>query len=217
MTKGDFITSIQHRLSSGDTPNDIMGRYSYVAIETAVETALIGVARNVKGVFQNMGMLFEGIELNNSGGIYYLSLPARPISGGLSVKWVTDDCGVQYFGHSSIDEGFLLNAIKPQAKPEWTWGRGVPGTANEDGVINGNVLTFSYKPGNGPYSAFYIPSIMEMDDTYGFILTDEFQDVLFRSVIDLFKGTDNRPQEVISDTSQDNAAKPPKFNVNTPG
>lgn len=193
MTKGDLIELIRRRAASGDVPNDLMGRFSYVDIELLVDAALTEFAAMDNSALENMALVFSDLALST----LTVTLPALPLSGPQSVKYVSDACGTLYFGRTSQDQNVLLNAIKPLSTPEW--------------FVMGYDLTFTSAPGDGPYTVTMVPVFTSMDDDTGFVFTGKFQFMLIERVIAMIKNTDNRPQEVVNNTSQDNTQKQTDF------
>jgi hypothetical protein len=149
ITKRQAIEFIQHRLSGGDTPEDLRRLYPRSIIARVINYALSDAVTRDPYLLEDVAVPYDFAVSSDSKG-YYVSLSPQPISGSLAIYSVTDesDSDNRYFVQSKIDAS-TMEVLRGKNK--------------NGAVFYKNALRFNKKP-VGTVTVTMIPNVYQMED-----------------------------------------------------
>jgi len=191
MTKRELIELIQERLASGDVPNDILGRYKYNTVAAMLDVIYQEASSADNELGQTMATAYD-VDVTCTNGKYVSTLPVSPIAGNKSIKYATDSCSNTYFARQTEDQNIFLSTIKNMARPEF--------------YARGKQVSWTCKPHSDTVTFYIIPSFLDTDENDEVVMPSAIGPILLK-VIELIRGTDVRPEEMINNALDDSSPK----------
>lgn len=189
MNKQVLTELIQHRLGSGEAPQDVRRRYPYQEIER-----ILGILYSDQGylnfmTLQDMAMSYS-TTATKVGTKWQVTLPVKPV-GSFGIISVTDGC-IWYPVYQGGQEKFVLSIANPNMK-------------NSCVLTGGDTLVFNCKPEEN-IDVLMVPDYYSLDPSDEIILPGGLNTV-FEGCIRIMMATDNRVQERFNDNRDDQIPK----------
>ena len=186
ITKRQAIELIQHRLSGGDTPEDVRKLYPRSIISRVLNLALADAVTRDTYLANEMAMNYTFTpEIDTNGS--YITLNPRPISGTLSIYTIEDE--------STNDNSYII-----QTKAEAQALSVLRGGNKNAAILFNDKIRFNKKP-VGDVTVSMIPNVYQMNEDDALIVpkaemalftmclqvlaSPQFQDELNNSVQDM--------------------------------
>lgn len=186
ITKRQAIELIQHRLSGGDTPEDVRKLYPRSIISRVLNLALADAVTRDTYLANEMAMNYTFTpEIDTNGS--YITLNPRPISGTLSIYTIEDE--------STNDNSYII-----QTKAEAQALSVLRGGNKNAAILFNDKIRFNKKP-VGDVTVSMIPNVYQMNEDDALIVPNaemalftmclqvlaspQFQDELNNSVQDM--------------------------------
>lgn len=186
ITKRQAIELIQHRLSGGDTPEDMRKLYPRSIISRVLNLALADAVTRDTYLANEMAMNYTFTpEIDTNGS--YITLSPRPISGTLSIYTIEDE--------STNDNSYII-----QTKAEAQALSVLRGGNKNAAILFNDKIRFNKKP-VGDVTVSMIPNVYQMNEDDALIVPNaemalftmclqvlaspQFQDELNNSVQDM--------------------------------
>jgi hypothetical protein len=159
ITKRQAIELIQHRLTGGDTPEDLRRLYPRSIISRILNLALADVVSRDPYEASDMAVPYVFTPATDANG-YYVTLSPQPIAGTMAIFSVEDE-----------SSGF--NSYSVQTKAESTALNVLRGGNNSAAILFKDKLRFNKKP-EGSVTVTMVPNVYQMaDDDVLIIPSDE--------------------------------------------
>mgnify|MGYP007049609908 CR=1 FL=1 len=149
ITKRQVIELIQHRLTGGDTPEDLRRLYPRSIISRVVNLALSDIVSRDPYSASDMAVPYTFTPATDAQG-YYVTLSPQPIAGTMAIFSVEDE-----------SSGF--NAYSVQTKAESTALNVLRGGNNSAAILFKDKLRFNKKP-TGDVTVTMVPNVYQMED-----------------------------------------------------
>ena len=149
ITKRQVIELIQHRLTGGDTPEDLRRLYPRSIISRVLNLALADLVSRDPYSASDMSVPYTFTPASDSTG-YYVTLSPQPIAGTMSIFSVEDQ--------SAGDNGYIV-----QTKSEATAIKILRGSNNSAAILFKDKLRFNKRP-EGNVTVVMVPNVYQMDD-----------------------------------------------------
>jgi len=149
ITKRQAIELIQHRLTGGDTPEDLRRLYPRSIISRMLNLALADVVSRDPYEASDMAVPYTFTPASDSNG-YYVTLSPQPIAGSMAIFSVEDQ--------STGDNGYIV-----QTKSEATAINILRGGNSSAAILFKDKLRFNRKP-EGDVTVTMVPNVYQMDD-----------------------------------------------------
>jgi hypothetical protein len=149
ITKRQAIELIQHRLTGGDTPEDLRRLYPRSIISRVINLALADTVSRDPYEASDMAVPYTFTPATDAQG-YYVTLNPQPIAGTMAIFTVEDE-----------SSGF--NAYSVQTKAESTALNVLRGGNNSAAILFKDKLRFNKKP-TGDVTVTMVPNVYQMDD-----------------------------------------------------
>lgn len=149
ITKRQAIELIQHRLTGGDTPEDLRRLYPRSIISRVLNLALADVVSRDPYEASDMAVPYTFTPASDSNG-YYVTLSPQPIAGSMAIFSVEDQ--------STGDNGYIV-----QTKAEATAINILRGGNRSAAILFKDKLRFNRKP-EGDVTVTMVPNVYQMDD-----------------------------------------------------
>jgi hypothetical protein len=149
ITKRQAIELIQHRLTGGDTPEDLRRLYPRSIISRILNLALADVVSRDPYEASDMAVPYVFTPATDANG-YYVTLSPQPIAGTMAIFSVEDE-----------SSGF--NSYSVQTKAESTALNILRGGNNSAAILFKDKLRFNKKP-DGNVTVTMVPNVYQMDD-----------------------------------------------------
>lgn len=149
ITKRQAIELIQHRLTSGDTPEDLRRLYPRSIISRVLNLALADVVSRDPYEASDMAVPYVFTPATDANG-YYVTLSPQPIAGTMAI-------------FSVEDESSGLNSYSVQTKAESNALNVLRGGNNSAAILFKDKLRFNKKP-TGDVTVTMVPNVYQMDD-----------------------------------------------------
>jgi hypothetical protein len=149
ITKRQVIELIQHRLSGGDTPEDLRRLYPRSIISRVINLALSDIVSRDPYSASDMAVPYTFTPATDAQG-YYVTLSPQPIAGTMAIFTVEDE-----------SSGF--NAYSVQTKAESTALNVLRGGNNSAAILFKDKLRFNKKP-TGDVTVTMVPNVYQMED-----------------------------------------------------
>jgi hypothetical protein len=149
ITKRQVIELIQHRLTGGDTPEDLRRLYPRSIISRVVNLALSDIVSRDPYSASDMAVPYTFTPATDAQG-YYVTLSPQPIVGTMAIFTVEDE-----------SSGF--NAYSVQTKAESTALNVLRGGNNSAAILFKDKLRFNKKP-TGDVTVTMVPNVYQMED-----------------------------------------------------
>jgi hypothetical protein len=149
ITKRQVIELIQHRLTGGDTPEDLRRLYPRSIISRVVNLALSDIVSRDPYSASDMAVPYTFTPATDAQG-YYVTLSPQPIAGTMAIFSVEDE-----------SSGF--NAYSVQTKAESTALNVLRGGNNSAAILFKDKLRFNKKP-TGDVIVTMVPNVYQMED-----------------------------------------------------
>jgi hypothetical protein len=149
ITKRQAIELIQHRLTGGDTPEDLRRLYPRSIISRVLNLALADIVSRDPYQASDMAVPYTFTPATDAQG-YYVTLNPQPIAGTMAIFTVEDE-----------SSGF--NAYSVQTKAESTALNVLRGGNNSAAILFKDKLRFNKKP-TGDVTVTMVPNVYQMDD-----------------------------------------------------
>jgi hypothetical protein len=159
ITKRQIIELIQHRLSGGDTPEDLRRLYPRSIISRVINLALADIVSRDPYEASDMAVPYTFTPATDANG-YYVTLSPQPIAGTMAIFSVEDE--------STSDSGYII-----QTKSEATAIKVLRGGNNSAAILFKDKLRFNKRP-EGNVTVTMVPNVYQMaDDDILIIPSDE--------------------------------------------
>ena len=149
ITKRQAIELIQHRLTGGDTPEDLRRLYPRSVISRVINMALADIVSANPYDASDMAVPYVFTPATDANG-YYVTLSPQPVAGSLAIFTVTD-------------EGTGNNEYIIQTKAEANAMKVLRGTNNSAAILYNNKLRFNKRP-EGDVTVVMVPNFYQMAD-----------------------------------------------------
>lgn len=149
ITKRQAIELIQHRLTGGDTPEDLRRLYPRSIISRVLNLALADVVSRDPYEASDMAVPYTFTPATDANG-YYVTLSPQPIAGSMAIFSVEDE--------SAGDNGYIV-----QTKAEATAINILRGGNKSAAILFKDKLRFNKKP-EGNVIVTMVPNVYQMDD-----------------------------------------------------
>jgi hypothetical protein len=149
ITKRQAIELIQHRLTGGDTPEDLRRLYPRSIISRVLNLALADTVSRNPYEASDMAVPYTFTPDNDANG-YYVTLTPQPIAGTMAIFSVEDQ-----------SSGF--NAYSVQTKAESNALNVLRGGNNSAAILFKDKLRFNKKP-TGDVIVTMVPNVYQMED-----------------------------------------------------
>jgi hypothetical protein len=149
ITKRQAIELIQHRLTGGDTPEDLRRLYPRSIISRILNLALADVVSRNPYEASDMAVPYVFTPVTDANG-YYVTLSPQPIAGTMAIFTVEDE-----------SSGF--NAYSVQTKAESNALSVLRGGNNSAAILFKDKLRFNKKP-TGDVTVTMVPNVYQMED-----------------------------------------------------
>jgi hypothetical protein len=149
ITKRQAIELIQHRLTGGDTPEDLRRLYPRSIISRVLNLALADTVSRDPYAASDMAVPYVFTPATDANG-YYVTLSPQPIAGTMAI-------------FSVEDESSGLNAYSVQTKAESNALNVLRGGNNSAAILFKDKLRFNKKP-EGNVTVTMVPNVYQMDD-----------------------------------------------------
>ena len=159
ITKRQAIELIQHRLTGGDTPEDLRRLYPRSIISRVLNLALADIVSRDPFEASDMAVPYVFTPATDANG-YYVTLSPQPIAGSMAIFSVEDQ--------STGDNGYIV-----QTKAEATAINILRGSNKSAAILFKDKLRFNKKP-EGDVTVTMVPNVYQMaDDDILVIPSDE--------------------------------------------
>jgi hypothetical protein len=159
ITKRQAIELIQHRLTGGDTPEDLRRLYPRSIISRVLNLALADIVSRDPYEASDMAVPYVFTPSTDANG-YYVTLSPQPIAGSMAIFSVEDQ--------STGDNGYIV-----QTKAEATAINILRGSNKSAAILFKDKLRFNKKP-EGDVTVTMVPNVYQMaDDDILVIPSDE--------------------------------------------
>ena len=149
ITKRQAIELIQHRLTGGDTPEDLRRLYPRSVISRVINMALADIVSANPYDASDMAVPYTFTPASDANG-YYVTLTPQPVAGALAIFTVTD-------------EGTGSNEYIIQTKAEANAMKVLRGANNSAAILYNNKLRFNKRP-EGDVTVVMVPNVYQMAD-----------------------------------------------------
>jgi hypothetical protein len=149
ITKRQAIELIQHRLTGGDTPEDLRRLYPRSIISRVLNLALADIVSRNPYEASDMAVPYTYVPATDANG-YYVTLNPQPIAGSMAIFSVEDQ--------STGDNGYIV-----QTKAEATAINILRGGNKSAAILFKDKLRFNKKP-EGSVTVTMVPNVYQMED-----------------------------------------------------
>ena len=149
ITKRQAIELIQHRLTGGDTPEDLRRLYPRSIISRVLNLALADIVSRNPYDASDMAVPYTFTPANDASG-YYVTLLPQPIAGTMAIFTVEDE--------STSDNGYIV-----QTKAEATAINILRGGNKSAAILFKDKLRFNRRP-EGNVTVTMVPNVYQMED-----------------------------------------------------
>lgn len=149
ITKRQAIELIQHRLTGGDTPEDLRRLYPRSVISRVMNMALADIVSANPYDASDMAVPYVFTPATDANG-YYVTLSPQPVAGSLAIFTVTD-------------EGTGSNEYIIQTKAEANAMKVLRGANSSAAILYNNKLRFNKRP-EGDVTVVMVPNVYQMED-----------------------------------------------------
>lgn len=149
ITKRQAIELIQHRLTGGDTPEDLRRLYPRSVISRVINMALADIVSANPYDASDMAVPYVFTPATDANG-YYVTLSPQPVAGSLAIFTVTDD-------------GTGNNEYIIQTKAEANAMKVLRGANSSAAILYNNKLRFNKRP-EGDVTVVMVPNVYQMED-----------------------------------------------------
>lgn len=149
ITKRQAIELIQHRLTGGDTPEDLRRLYPRSVISRVINMALADIVSANPYDASDMAVPYTFTPATDANG-YYVTLSPQPVAGSLAIFTVTD-------------EGTGNNEYIIQTKAEANAMKVLRGVNSSAAILFNNKLRFNKRP-EGDVTVTMVPNVYQMAD-----------------------------------------------------
>lgn len=149
ITKRQAIELIQHRLTGGDTPEDLRRLYPRSVISRVLNLALADIVSRDPYEASDMAVPYTFTPATDANG-YYVVLNPQPIAGTMAIFSVEDQ--------STGDNGYIV-----QSKAESTAIAILRGGNKSAAILFKDKLRFNRKP-EGSVTVTMVPNVYQMED-----------------------------------------------------
>jgi len=149
ITKRQAIELIQHRLTGGDTPEDLRRLYPRSVISRVINMALADIVSANPYDASDMAVPYVFTPATDASG-YYVTLSPQPVAGSLAIFTVTD-------------EGTGSNEYIVQTKAEANAMKVLRGANSSAAILYNNKLRFNKRP-EGDVTVVMVPNVYQMAD-----------------------------------------------------
>jgi hypothetical protein len=174
ITKRQAIELIQHKMTGGDTPEDLRRLYPRSIISRVLNLALADIVSRDPYEASDMAVPYTFTPATDSNG-YYVLLNPQPIAGTMAIFTVEDE-----------SSGF--NAYSVQTKAESTALNVLRGGNNSAAILFKDKLRFNKKP-TGDVTVTMVPNVYQMEDDDVLIIpadeTGKGEAILFQACVQL--------------------------------
>jgi hypothetical protein len=149
ITKRQVIELIQHRLTGGDTPEDLRRLYPRSIISRVINLALADIVSRDPYEASDMAVPYVFTPANDANG-YYVTLSPQPIAGTMAIFTVEDESsGFNSYSVQTKAESSALNVLR--------------GGNNSAAILFKDKLRFNKKP-EGNVTVTMVPNVYQMED-----------------------------------------------------
>jgi hypothetical protein len=149
ITKRQVIELIQHRLTGGDTPEDLRRLYPRSIISRVINLALADIVSRDPYEASDMAVPYVFTPANDANG-YYVTLSPQPIAGTMAIFSVEDESsGFNSYSVQTKAESNALNVLR--------------GGNNSAAILFKDKLRFNKKP-EGNVTVTMVPNVYQMED-----------------------------------------------------
>lgn len=149
ITKRQAIELIQHRLSGGDTPEDLRRLYPRSIISRVLNLALADIVSRDPYEASDMAVPYVFTPATDANG-YYVVLNPQPIAGSMAIFSVEDQ--------STGDNGYII-----QTKAEASAIKILRGSNKSGAIFSKDKLRFNKRP-EGDVTVTMVPNVYQMED-----------------------------------------------------
>jgi hypothetical protein len=149
ITKRQAIELIQHRLTGGDTPEDLRRLYPRSVISRVINMALADIVSANPYDASDMAVPYVFTPATDANG-YYVTLSPQPVAGSLAIFTVTD-------------EGTGINEYIIQTKAEANAMKVLRGANSSAAILYNDKLRFNKRP-EGDVTVVMVPNVYQMAD-----------------------------------------------------
>jgi hypothetical protein len=149
ITKRQAIELIQHRLTGGDTPEDLRRLYPRSVISRVINMALADIVSANPYDASDMAVPYVFTPATDANG-YYVTLSPQPVAGSLAIFTVTD-------------EGTGSNEYIIQTKAEANAMKVLRGANSSAAILYNDKLRFNKRP-EGDVTVVMVPNVYQMAD-----------------------------------------------------
>jgi hypothetical protein len=188
ITKRDLIVTLQNRLSGGDCPDDIKGKYHPQALERVCDMVFSELVSNDMNLAKDLAIPYT-LTPTEVNGEWQAPIP---IPLAINAKSIILVYGCDPSDWYNVQDSILGHSIMTVLKPY-------------SGRVSlyplGEVFKFTRKP-NATVTAFLIPNISAMNDDDMVVLTGK-ESTFFMAVFQAIRMMDGRPMEVVNNQKPD--------------
>jgi hypothetical protein len=149
ITKRQAIELIQHRLTGGDTPEDLRRLYPRSIISRVLNLALADIVSRDPYEASDMAVPYVFTPATDANG-YYVTLSPQPIAGTMAIFSVEDESsGFNSYSIQTKAESNALNVLR--------------GGNNSAAILFKDKLRFNKKP-EGDVTVTMVPNVYQMDE-----------------------------------------------------
>lgn len=188
ITKRDLITTLQNRLSGGDCPDDVKGKYHPQVLERVCDMVFTELVFSNPNLAKDLALPYT-VTPTDVNGTWTATLPVPLAFDSKSIIWVW---GCDPSDRYVVNDGIIGKAMMLVLKPH---------SARISFYPDGDVVKFSRKP-NSTVTMYLIPNISSMDEDDQIVLTGK-ESTFFMACFQAIRAMDGRPMDVINNQKPD--------------
>jgi len=197
MRKREFIEIIQNVLNGGDTTPDVKSKAHPSVVGMHIGNAIAELAFGPKTeLLSQLAILHEELAISqNDSGVWFTTLPVRPMAGGRSITLATDSLDRAISIRQSTADNFNLNFISPNQHCI-------------TGVVRGKRLVYNQKPTDTKgtlidyVNLWIIADFNELGDN-DYVVVAGSENMIVRAVLQVMGYTNQVPEEVLNNLRVD--------------
>lgn len=187
--KKDLIVTLQNRLTGGDCPDDVKGKYHPQVLERVCDMVFSELVFNNPTLAKDLALKYT-VTPTEVDGQWQATLPVSLAVDARSIIWVYGcDPNDRYI----VQDGIIGNAMMRVLKPHSARVSLYP--------VSGNVVYFMRKP-HKTVVMYVIPNISSMEDDDQIVLTGK-ESTFFMACFQAIRAMDGRPMDVVNNQKPD--------------
>lgn len=188
ITRRNLTDLLNNRLSGGDAPDDIKGKYHPQVIEAVIDMVFSDMVHSDEKLRMELSLPYV-VTPTETGGVWKAALSVFPNMGSQSISFAYGcDEDDWYVIRKGALGNFMMKILKPEPSKNFVW--------YEDGY-----LKFGKKP-HETVTAYIIANPSSMDEDAPIILVGK-EGVFLQACYSAIRSMDAMPMEVLNDQKPD--------------